>query len=76
MTLLCVFPVSAYAYLDPGTGAMIIQAVVAVFAGIAFFVKSNWQKIRGLKSGENKLDQESDASEVKDDSDETINKAS
>ena len=28
---------------------MIIQAVVAVFAGIVFFVKSNWNKIRGIK---------------------------
>lgn len=28
---------------------MIIQAVVAVFAGIAFFIRSNWNKIRGNK---------------------------
>lgn len=28
---------------------MIIQAVVAVFAGIAFFIRSNWNKIRGIK---------------------------
>ena len=31
---------------------MIIQAVVAVFAGVAFFIKSNWQKIRGIKDQE------------------------
>ena len=42
------------AYLDPGTGSLIIQAVVAVLAGAAVAITSYWQKIKtffGRKSG-------------------------
>jgi hypothetical protein len=34
------------AYLDPGTGSLIIQAVVAVLAGAAVAITSYWQKIK------------------------------
>lgn len=34
------------AYLDPGTGSLIIQAVVAVIAGAAVAITSYWQKIK------------------------------
>jgi hypothetical protein len=34
------------AYLDPGTGSLIIQAVVAVLAGAAVVITSYWQKIK------------------------------
>jgi hypothetical protein len=33
------------AYLDPGTGSMIISAIVAIFATIALGVKTFWYKI-------------------------------
>ena len=29
---------SAYAYFDPGSGAFIIQAIIALFASIAFYL--------------------------------------
>ncbi|MBW2493130.1 MAG: hypothetical protein JRE43_00120 [Deltaproteobacteria bacterium] len=34
------------AYLDPGTGSLIIQAVVAVLAGAAVAITSYWRKIK------------------------------
>ena len=34
------------AYLDPGTGSLIIQAVVAVLAGAVVAITSYWQKIK------------------------------
>ena len=34
------------AYLDPGTGSMILQAIVATLAGAAVAITAYWQKIR------------------------------
>ena len=36
------------AYLDPGTGSLIIQALVAALAGAVVVITSYWQKIRSL----------------------------
>ena len=65
-------PVTAHAYIDPGTGAMIIQAIVAVFAGVAYFFKTNWNKIKGIKDEKN----EDSNSESVDSNKDEINKAS
>ena len=38
LTIFISFPGNAYAYLDPGTASIILQAVVAILAGtVAFF---------------------------------------
>ena len=34
------------AYLDPGTGSMIIQALIAGLVGAAFAIKIFWHKIK------------------------------
>lgn len=39
---------SAHAYLDPGTGSLIIQSVIAGFTGILFVVKTYWYKIKAF----------------------------
>ena len=41
-------PQPAYAYLDPGTGSMVVQILVACFATVAIFFKSIWATIKGL----------------------------
>ena len=38
----------AWAYLDPGTGSMIISAVVGLFATAGLAVKTYWYKIKGF----------------------------
>ena len=43
--LLLVPLVSAFAYVDPGTGSMVIQAVIAVLVGGAAFVGAFWRKL-------------------------------
>ena len=45
--LLCVSP-SAFAYLDPSTGSMVVSAIVGIFASIALAVKTYWYKIKGF----------------------------
>jgi hypothetical protein len=43
--LLLVPIVSAFAYVDPGTGSMVIQAVIAVLVGGAAFIGAFWRKL-------------------------------
>ena len=53
--LLCASP-SAFAYLDPSTGSMVVSAIVGIFASIALAVKTYWYKIRGFFRKSNKQD--------------------
>ena len=40
----------AHAYLDMGTGSMVIQSLIAAIAGGLFVVKTYWQKLRSMFS--------------------------
>lgn len=62
---LFVISVPAYAYLDPGTGSMILQGLAAAFFGLLFFskriiasVKSYLGKLRNNKSIHGHSDEE------------------
>jgi len=39
-----------YAYLDPGTGSIIIQSTIAAVAGAAIVIKTYWYRISGFIS--------------------------
>jgi len=41
----------AYAYLDPGTGSMLISAVIGVAAAVALAVKMFWYRLVGFFRG-------------------------
>jgi hypothetical protein len=45
LTLTAVFPRHAMAYLDPGSGSMVMQLLLAGFAGAAVGLKVFWRKI-------------------------------
>ena len=44
--LVMLFPKIAYAYLDPGTGSYLIQAVIALLATGGFLIKTYWNNIK------------------------------
>ena len=44
--LFCTAP--AYAYLDPGTGSMIIQMAIAGFLSALFTIKMYWYRIKAV----------------------------
>jgi hypothetical protein len=46
--LLVLLSEPAWAYLDPGTGSMIISAIVGLFATVGLAVKTYWYKLKGL----------------------------
>lgn len=45
---LLLFSPTAFAYLDPSTGSMVVSAIVGIFASIALAVKTYWYKIKGF----------------------------
>ena len=47
-TMVGILTSSAYAYLDPGTGSIILQVLLGGVAGLALAGKLYWQKVRSL----------------------------
>ncbi len=45
------------AYLDPGTGSLLIQLLLAGLLGIGVAVRIFWDKIKGLFNKDNKADE-------------------
>ena len=41
------FPTEALAYLDPGTGSLIVQSLIAALAAVGFGLRHYWGRIRG-----------------------------
>ena len=39
---------NAHAYLDPGTGSIVLQALAGGLAGVAFLLKLYWKKLKTL----------------------------
>ena len=39
---------SAHAYLDPGTGSIILQGLISAIAAVAVFIKIYWYKLLKL----------------------------
>ena len=40
------FSVSAHAYLDPGTGSILVQSLLASIAGAAAVISLYWQRVK------------------------------
>jgi hypothetical protein len=58
-SLLCVVSTPAYAYLDPGTGSIILQGLIATIAVAGLTIKTYWHKILsffGKDAGPSPLD--------------------
>jgi hypothetical protein len=44
----------AYAYIDPGTGSMLLQGLIAAVAAAAVAIKLYWQKVKTFLFGRGK----------------------
>ena len=47
---LIVFPTNAFAYLDPGTGSIILQAILGFIAATVASISMYWTKFKSLIS--------------------------
>lgn len=48
---LCVVPATAHAYVDPGSGSMMLQLLLASFLGGLYALKTYWRRIRAWFTG-------------------------
>ncbi len=48
IAFLFIGPRDVHAYLDPGSGSLLIQLVIGIFLGGAYFIKVFWHKILKL----------------------------
>ncbi len=46
-----IYPQKVHAYIDPGTGSLIIQVLIAAFFGALFAVKMFWKRIKIFFNG-------------------------
>lgn len=51
LMILCSWTIPAYAYLDPGTGSMLIQGIIGAVAAIGVTLKLYWHKVKIMFSG-------------------------
>ena len=58
--IMAIYPSAAFAYLDPGTGSIILQVLIGAIAAIVATIKLYWQKLlnffRVKKKIKNKVD--------------------
>jgi hypothetical protein len=50
----------AFAYLDPGAGSMLLQAILAAVAGSVFALKQTWSRVASLLRRKPRRDQADD----------------
>ena len=66
--IIIIYPVNCYAYMDPATGSIILQAIVGLLAAGLFAIKTYWYKIKklylSLVVGSNEIIKSKDESEV------------
>ena len=55
--LIILFSTPAYAYIDPGTGSIIIAALVGAFSTCFFYLKSYWTKLKNIFSKKKDINQ-------------------
>ncbi len=58
--LLCGTCGPAFAYIDPGTGSMILQGIIGAVAGGLVVAKIYWSKIVALVSGQSRSHSDTD----------------
>lgn len=58
--MLLTLPFSVYAYLDPGTGSMLLQVILGGVAAVGVAIKLYWHKLRaafGMRKTEESEDE-------------------
>ena len=52
-------PTSSHAYIDPGTGGMLLQLLLGGVAGVLIVLKVYWRRFKTFITGENQPGKES-----------------
>ena len=63
LVALVIFPASAHAYIDPGTGSFVIQGIIAAVVGAGFAAKVYWHRIVSAITGKKSQAEDDDDDE-------------
>jgi hypothetical protein len=66
---LAIFSTAAHAYLDPGTGSILVQSLLAGIAGAAAVISLYWQRIKAFFSNMRKQSPDAHSSATSSDND-------
>ncbi|MBK8164846.1 MAG: hypothetical protein IPK64_02660 [bacterium] len=55
------FPAPAQAYVDPGSGSLAVQGIIAAILGVGLTLRLYWRRIRDRLRGRPQRDDETDA---------------
>jgi hypothetical protein len=50
-------------YLDPGSGSILVQLILAVLLGSGIFLRTQWSKIKSLFKGDDPSEEDADDEE-------------
>ncbi len=53
-------------YLDPGSGSLLIQILIAVFLGLGVALRASWGRIKGLFGKRKSVDEDDHADDARD----------
>ncbi len=59
--LILAYPADAYAYVDPGSGSVIVTTILGLFAAVGYTIRKYYYKIRRFFRKSDKSEDESDA---------------
>ena len=54
------WPATAHAYIDPGTGSFVIQGIIAAVVGAGFAIKVFWHRIVSALTGKSPAENDDD----------------
>ncbi len=54
------WPATASAYIDPGTGSFVIQGIIAAVVGAGFAIKVFWHRIKAAITGKSPVEDDDD----------------
>jgi hypothetical protein len=60
LVLAVVFPARAQAYVDPGSGSLAVQGIIAAILGVGLTIRLYWRRIRDRLRGKPQRDDEPD----------------
>tara|TARA_B100000683_G_scaffold212429_1_gene207296 strand:+ start:118 stop:336 length:219 start_codon:yes stop_codon:yes gene_type:complete len=52
LVVLCAFPRSAHAYIDPASGSIIVSAIISAIVAVSVAVRTYWAKIKRAITGQ------------------------
>lgn len=55
------FPARAQAYVDPGSGSLVVQGIIAAILGVGLTIRLYWRRIRDRFTGKQPRDHGTDA---------------